>query len=64
MAPPARFDAVARAAPVDLADCAQAFQLADDEVSFLVGVGVGRVGDLEGEPGERKAGVARAGADP
>ena len=52
MAPAARFDAVARAAPSDLADCAQAFQLADDEVSFLVGVGVGRVGDREGEPGE------------
>jgi hypothetical protein len=64
VAPAARFDAVARTAPTDLADCAQALQLADDEFSFLVGVGVGRVGNLEGEPGERKAGVARAGADP
>jgi hypothetical protein len=48
MAPAARFDAVGRAVRSDIADCAQALQLADDEFSFFVGVGVGRVRDLEG----------------
>ena len=49
--------------PPHLADDAGPFQLAKDEITLHVGVGIGRVGDLEGQFRQRDPCVPRAGAD-
>ena len=50
--------------PPHLADDAGPFQLAKDEITLRVGVGIGRVGDLEGQFRQRDPCVPCAGAYP
>ena len=57
-------EALALVVPSDLADQMKVLQFADDEVALGVGVVVGGVIHLEGEAGQRKAGVPGARADP
>ena len=64
MVDPPGCEALAFLMPTHLADDAEALEFVEDEIAFGVGVGIGRVGDLKGEFGQRESGVPRARADP
>src|SRR6516165_1737823 len=61
---PTSLEPLALAMPLDNADRTNPLQFADDEIALRVGVVVGGVRHLKGEPRQGKARVARASANP